>query len=77
MDSDMNNFIIDMKSLTQAEKARAFLAKKGIQSVVERSFGGSGTGCGFVLRVLGGANVSRGEVCDLLKMVGVNCDISR
>lgn len=73
----MNNFIINMKSLTQAEKARAFLAKKNIPSVVERSFGNSSSGCGFVLRILGGAEVSRGEVCTLLKMVGVSCDIPR
>ena len=73
----MNNLIIDMKSLTQAEKAKAFLAKKNIPSVVERSFGSSSSGCGFVLRILGGAETSRGEVCALLKMVGVNCDMSR
>ena len=73
----MNNFIIDMRSLTQAEKARSFLAKKNIPSVVERSFGRSSSGCGFVLRILGGSEVSRGEVCALLRMVGVNCDISR
>ena len=72
----MNNLIIDMKSLTQAEKARAFLMKKNIPCVVERSFGNSSSGCGFVLRILGGAEVSRGEVCTLLKMGGVNCAIS-
>ncbi len=69
----MNFFIINTKSSTQAEKARAFLAKNGIKSTVERTFGGRG-GCGFALKIYG----EREKVCALLPKIGINCwnDIS-
>ncbi len=66
----MNFFIINTKSSTQAEKARAFLAKNGIRSVVEKTFGNGGyNGCGFALKIYG----ERGTVCPLLSKIGISC----
>ena len=66
----MNSFTINMRSSTQAQKARAYLAKMGIRGTVERVSGKGG--CRFSLRV----NGNRGEVCALLSSIGIPCDIS-
>ncbi len=66
-------FNIYMKSFTQAEKARAFLAKHRIQSIVKRSFGGAG--CSFSLQVTD-RSANRDRVCDLLRSIGISCDLS-
>lgn len=66
----MNSFNINMKSSTQAYKARSVLARGGFRSVVERTHGKNG--CSFALRVYG----NRGEVCALLSAAGIPCDIS-
>ena len=68
----MNGFTINMRNFTQAEKARAFLARSGIKSIVRRTTGRGG--CTFSLMVAGGAD--KNEVCRLLTQIGVNCDIS-
>ncbi len=66
----MNYFIINAKSMTQAEKARLHLEKKGIKSVVQRTTGRNG--CSFTLKIIGDKRV----VCPLLSQVGISCDIS-
>lgn len=71
----MNSFNIYMRSFTQAEKARSFLAGNGIRSIVERGYAGAGRGCGFSLRVFEG-KADRNEVCRLLARININCDIS-
>lgn len=63
-------FIINVKSMTQAEKARLFLARHGIKSAVQRTTGRGG--CSFTLRIYG----EPGQVCPLLSQAGVSCDIS-
>lgn len=68
----MTSFTINMRNFTQAEKARAFLARSGIRSMVRRTTGRGG--CTFSLMVTGGAD--KGEVCRLLSQIGVSCDIS-
>lgn len=69
----LDSFTIYMKNFTHAQKAYRYLTGKRISCRVERSFG-RGQGCGFVLRVTGGAD--RNEVCALLSDIGVSCDIS-
>lgn len=66
----MNSFTINMRSSTQANKARVYLFRMGIPSRIERVSGRGG--CRFLLRVRG----NRGEVCALLSSVGIPCDIS-
>lgn len=67
----MNFFVINAKSMTQAEKARLYLARSGIKSVVMRTTGRSG--CTFSLKIFG----EKGAVCPLLSRVGISCDIPR
>ncbi|MBE6888606.1 MAG: hypothetical protein E7485_01130 [Ruminococcaceae bacterium] len=67
----MDSFTINMRNSTQAHKARALLAKKGIRSTVERTHR-QGAGCSFALRVYAG----RREACLLLSAAGIPCDIS-
>ena len=67
----MKYFIINTRSITQAEKARRLLEREGIRSIVERAFGKNG--CGFSLRIFG----NRTEVCALLSQAGISCDIPR
>lgn len=76
-ENNMNSFIIDMQSMTKAEKARRFLAAKGIRSAVNRTQH-KGQGCSFSLTVFTGNrnNITREYVCDLLRKIGVDCDIS-
>lgn len=69
----MKSFNIKMQSFTQAEKARSFLAKKGIKSIVQRTTGRGG--CSFALRVTD-AGRSIDEICRLLSQIGVGCDLS-
>ncbi len=66
-------FNIYMKSFTQAEKARAFLAENRIRSIVKRGFGSGG--CGFSL-VVTDNSANRDRVCGLLRNIGISCDIS-
>jgi len=66
-------FNIYMKSFTQAEKARAFLARNRIRSIVKRGMGTGG--CGFTL-VVTDNSAGRDRVCDLLSGIGISCDIS-
>lgn len=74
-DSIMKNMTVYIRSFTHAEKARGFLARHGIRSVIERTSGG-GKGCGFILRIrLYG--VEPAEVCALLGQIGIACDIPR
>ena len=70
----MNGFTIKMRSFTQAEKARSFLAKQGISSLVQRTSGRGG--CAFALIVTRSGGMSKNEVCRLLLQIGVDCDIS-
>ena len=65
----MNYFIINLKSMTQAEKARLHLLKHGIKCTVERTAGKGG--CGFTLKIFG----ERRTVCPLLAQTGISCDI--
>ena len=67
----MKFFIINVKSMTQAEKARLYLAKHGIKSTVERTTGNHG--CGFALKIYG----EKSAVCPLLEQVGISCGIPR
>lgn len=67
----MKYFIINLKSMTQAEKARLYLAKHGIKSTVERTTGKGG--CGFALRIFG----EKSAVCPMLEQVGISCGIPR
>lgn len=69
----MKSFTIKMQSFTQAEKARAFLAKKGIKSIVQRTTGRGG--CSFTLKITS-AGRSADEICRLLSQIGVGCDLS-
>lgn len=69
--NEMNFFVINAKSMTQAEKARLYLARSGIKSVVMRTTGRSG--CTFSLKIFG----EKGTVCPLLSRVGISCDIPR
>lgn len=47
----MKYFIINTRSMTQAEKIRLYLAGNGIKSTVERVTGRGG--CTFVLKIFG------------------------
>ena len=67
----MKYFIINTKSMTQAEKARLYLANNGIKSTVERTTGKGG--CGFALKIYG----EKGAVCPLLEQIGISCGIPR
>lgn len=67
----MNFFIINARSMTQAEKARLFLARNGIRSVVQRTTGKNG--CMFTLKIFGDEK----SVCPMLSRVGISCDIPR
>ncbi len=66
-------FNIYMRSFTQAEKARAHLSKNRIRSIVKRGSGNGG--CGFTL-VVTDNSANRDRVCDLLRDIGISCDIS-
>lgn len=63
----MKYFIINTRSMTQAEKIRLYLAGNGIKSTVERVTGRGG--CTFVLKIFG----DRETVCPLLLKTGVSC----
>ena len=65
----MNYFIINIRSMTQAEKARLFLARNGIKSIIRRTTGRNG--CVFMLKIYG----DRETVCPLLSRVGISCDL--
>ncbi len=67
----MNFFIINTRSMTQAEKARLYLARNGIKSVIIRTTGRNG--CKFTLKVFGDA----GTVCPMLSRIGISCDLPR
>ena len=67
----MNFFLINTRSMTQAEKARLLLARNGIKSVVIRTSGRNG--CTFTLKIFG----DRGTVCPLLSRAGISCDLPR
>lgn len=67
----MKYFIINSRSMTQAEKARLYLAKNGIKSTVERTSGKGG--CGFALKIYG----ERSTVCPLLEQIGISCGLPR
>lgn len=67
----MKYFIINLKSMTQAEKARLFLSRKGIESKVERTVGRGG--CSFSLKIFGESNT----VCPMLSKIGISCGIPR
>lgn len=67
----MNHFTINTESMTQAEKARVFLARHGIRNRVERTVGRGG--CSFSLRIFG----EREKVCPLLAQIGVSCGLPR
>lgn len=67
----MKSFTINMNSMTQAEKARTFLARHGIRSRVERTVGRGG--CSFSLRIYG----ERETVCPLLGQIGISCGLPR
>ena len=67
----MDSFTINMKNSTQAYKAQALLAKRGIRSRVERTHHPR-VGCSFALRIYGRER----EVCALLRSAGIPCDIS-
>ncbi len=67
----MDNFIINTKSMTQAERVRLYLAENGIKSRVERTTGRGG--CTFSLRIYG----DRETVCPLLLKIGISCGIPR
>lgn len=67
----MDSFTINMKNQTQAQKAQAMLAKRGIRSRIEHTHHPR-TGCSFALRVFGRER----EVCALLRSAGIPCDIS-
>lgn len=67
----MNFFIINARSMTQAEKARLFLARNGIRSVVQRTT--RKNGCMFTLKIFGDEKA----VCPMLSRVGISCDIPR
>ena len=67
----MKYFIINTRSMTQAEKIRLYLAGNGIKSTVERVTGRGG--CTFVLKIF----VDRETVCPLLLKIGVSCGIPR
>lgn len=67
----MKYFIINTRSMTQAEKIRLYLAGNEIKSTVERVTGRGG--CTFVLKIFG----DRETVCPLLLKIGVSCGIPR
>lgn len=67
----MKYFIINLRSMTQAERARLFLSKNGIKSTVERTVGRGG--CSFTLKIFG----DREAVCPLLSKIGISCGIPR
>ena len=64
---------IYIKSFTQAQKAREYLARHRIRSIIERTHT-RGQGCGFELRISGDAD--RDKVCALLADIGVSCGLS-
>ncbi len=67
----MKYFIINVRSMTQAEKARLFLSRNGIKSSVERTVGRGG--CSFSLKIFGNSEA----VCPLLSKIGISCGIPR
>lgn len=72
----MRTMNVYIRSFTLAEKARGYLARRGIRSMIERTSGG-GRGCGFNLKIwLSGADAAA-EVCALLGQIGIDCDIPR
>lgn len=66
-------YSIYIKSFTSAQKARNFLLKNHIPSLVVRSTS-KNQGCGFALKITDN-RFGKAEVCALLKQIGVNCDI--
>lgn len=67
----MDSFIINMQNMTQAQRARAVLAKKGIRSTIVKTHQ-RGRGCAFALRIYG----AKKTACALLAAAGIQCDIS-
>ncbi len=64
---------IYIKSFTQAQKARNYLAQHDVRCMIERTQN-RGQGCGFALNIMG--SVSREKVCALLAEIGVSCGLS-